>query len=73
MEVVARIADFMVTNGCKEPILSPLGIKVRDDGTVKVGEWEISHFYQDSDGNKEENSHFIEEGQTVVQVNNNTQ
>lgn len=34
-------AISLIEGGFKEPILSPKGIMLTEDGTIKVGEWEL--------------------------------
>jgi hypothetical protein len=60
-------ARVMVSTGFKEPLLSPLGIKVTEEGVVKVGEWEFAHFFEDSPATEEE-TNFVEEGETFVEI-----
>ena len=47
VQTVAEAARVMLRQGFKEPLLSPIGIRVSREGEVKVGEWEIVHFYEE--------------------------
>jgi len=50
----------LVYNDFKEPLLSPLAIKIDTKGNYKVGEWEFSHFFEDQNDDIDEDTNFFE-------------
>lgn len=62
VEVVVRAGRAMLEAGGKEPVLSPVGIKMREEGSWVVGEWEIGHFYEaEGEAGREEETHLVDE------------
>jgi hypothetical protein len=47
MGACVNAANVLGGLGLKEPLLSPLAIKLTPEGEIKVGEWEFTHYFED--------------------------